>query len=431
MNSRPPALNSLVRSLRSTKVLASVLVGVLTLAVIGVVLVTMTPLGCGVGLKTLSNRCATYVASTIPSPSPFPSAKPGAPPPYTPPASAPYQPPASAPYYPPASAPYYPPASGPIPPDGGPASAAYPPFYPPSSGPSGTDFVPALSLSCRLPVYAGPPGSGGFIVFPGGTFVADPTSSVSLPAGAPSPAPGYGYGLTGLTYDGAFSKWLPVPRAWVSPDGSRYAYTSGNSLYVQDVNDATNTALDTTHAWTIVAVLADGVYASVTNTPGLWLLPYSGSPHQIASTGFWQAADNGAAYGTTTSAVPQGASSSVIKLDLATGAISDWFGRTNSQASIVGFDSQGHPIVQVSYTSSGSEWWLTTAPSTGVPLGGSSGYYGEPTFQGPPVGDGHGIWFPAYYQGFSGNASGMVLVVPGSGTYWMSNISGQLAGACV
>src|SRR5256885_13144095 len=30
--------------------------------------------------------------------------------------------------------------------------------------------------SCRLPVYAFGPGSGGFIVFPGSTFVADPRS---------------------------------------------------------------------------------------------------------------------------------------------------------------------------------------------------------------------------------------------------------------
>ena len=422
MNSRAPALNSLMRTLRSTKVLASVVVGVLTLAVIGVVLVTMTPAGCGVGLKTLSNRCAKYVASTTPTPSPFPLANPGAPLPDTLPASAPYSPPASAPYSPP--------ASGPIPPDSGPATGAYPPFFPPSSGPSGNGFVSALSLNCRLPVYAGPPGSGGFIVYPGGTFIADPSSSVSLPPGAPSPAPGYGYGSTGLTYDRAYSKWLPVPRAWVSPDGSRYAYPSANSLYVQDVNGSGNTALGGGRAWTIVAVLAEGVYASTTNAPGLWLLPYSGSPRQIATTGFWQAADHGAAYGTATSAVPQGASSSIIKLDLTTGAITDWFGRSNSQAAVVGFDSQGNPIVQVSYTNAGQEWWLTTAPSTGVPLGGSTGY-GQPMFQGPPVGDGHGIWFPAYVQQYPNGEAGMALVVPGSGVYWMSNVGGQLAGSCV
>ena len=414
-----------MRNLRSTKVLASVLVGVLTLAVIGVVLATMTPVGCGLGLKTLSNRCANFVASTIPTPSPFPSAKPGAPPPYTPPASAPY--------YPPASAPYYPPASGPIPPDIGPSSYAYPPFIPASSGPSGTDFAPALSLSCRLPVYAGPPGSGGFIVFPGGTFVADPNSSVTLPAGAPSPLPQMGYGSPGLSYDHAYAKWLPVPLSWVSPDGSRYAYNSPNSIYVQDVADSNNVELGSGRAWSIVAVQPEGVYASVVQTAGLWLLPYSGSARQIATTGYWQAAAAGAAYGTATSAVPQGASNSIIKLDLATGAISDWFGRPGSQASVSGFDAKGDPIIQVSYTTpQATEWWLTTAPSEGVPLATSNGYYTQVAFQfqGTPVGDSHGVWFPANIPGTQ-NVSGVVLVVPSSGIYGMSNIGGQLAGPCV
>jgi hypothetical protein len=416
-----------VQSLRSRKVLASVVLGVLTLAVIGVVLVTMTPVGCGpskaLGLKTLSNRCATLLAAASPTPTEFPSAKPGAPPPYSPPASAPYSPPASAPYFPP--------ASGPIPPNGGPASGAYPPFFAPSSGPSGTDFVPALSLNCRLPVYAGPPGSGGFIVFPGGTFVADPNSSVSLPPGAPSPAPGYGFGITGLTYDRAYSKWLPVLRAWVSPDGTRYAYPSASSIYVQDVADSNNVELGSGRAWSIVAVQPEGVYASVAQTAGLWLLPYTGSPRQIATSGYWQAAAAGAAYGTPTSAVPQGASSSIIKLDLATGVISDWFGRPSSQASVSGFDAQGDPIIQVSYTTQGIEWWLTTAPSKGVPLGGSNGYYGQVAFQGTPVGDSHGVWFPANVPGAPNGGSGVVLVVPSSGIYGMSNIGGQLAGPCV
>lgn len=399
----------------------------LTVAVIGVVVVTLTPMGCGpthaLGMKAKGDRCANRAAAE----SPFPSAKPGyVPPPYSPPA---YSPPPSPP----------PPTSSPSPPDSGPNSGAYPPYFPPSS-PGGV-FTPALSLSCRLPVYAGGSGSGGFIVFPGGTFTADPASAVSLPAGAPTPAP-MGMGQMGyygsLSYDRAFSKWLPVPLTWVSPDGSRYAFPAGNSIWVQNVADSGHVVLgDGQQLWVIVAFLSDGVYVSGPNSPGLWLLPLAGAPRQIATTGFWRAAAAGAAYGTATSAVPQGASNPILKLDLKTGAITDWFNRGNSQANVLGFDAQGHPVIQVYYQAppGGMETWLTTGPSTGVPLGGSSSppAAGQPPqLNSTPLGDGHGVWFQAtaQYPTPPASTSGMVLYVAGSGTYWMSNISGQVAGGC-
>ncbi len=206
-----------------------------------------------------------------------------------------------------------------------------------------------------------------------------------------------------LSYDHALAKWLPVPFQWVSPDGSRYAYPSTNSIYVQDVADSAHVQ---------------------------WLLPYSGSPHQITSNGYWRTAAAGAAYGTPTSAVPQGASSAIIRLDLNTGAISDWFGRSNSQAYPVGFDGHGHPVIQVNYNGDGSELWLTTAPSTGTPIGGAGGsYYQSPNLYGTPLGDSHGIWIPGSVPG--NNGAGIALFVPGSGVYWMANIGGQLAGPCV
>jgi len=43
--------------------------------------------------------------------------------------------------------------------------------------------IPPIQLSCTLPVFAGPPGSGGFITFPSGSFTPDPKSGVTLPSG--------------------------------------------------------------------------------------------------------------------------------------------------------------------------------------------------------------------------------------------------------
>src|SRR6266436_8332361 len=136
---------------RSRQVIAGVLVSVVTLAVIGVVLMAMTPVGCGpanaMGIKSIANRCKTQAVAALrsPSPSPFGIPTPN-PPPYTPPSSPPYNPPESPPYYPPSTPPYA-------------------PFYPPSSGVGGGPVIPPIQLACTLPIYAGPPGSGGFISF--------------------------------------------------------------------------------------------------------------------------------------------------------------------------------------------------------------------------------------------------------------------------
>src|ERR1700687_3295997 len=266
-------------AIQSRKVIAAVALTAVTVAVIGVVLLTLTPIGCGptnaLGMKSTGNRCAKPLAAV----SAVPSANPGQSPQYSSPGITPYSPPASAPYNPP----YSPPASGPFPPDNGPASAAYPPFYPPGSGSGG--FIPARSLSCRLPVYAGGSGSGGFIVFPGGTFIADPASAVSLPPGAPTPQPMMGQ-QGYLSYDRAFSKWLPVPYSWVSPDGSRYAFSTSNSVWVQNVADSAKVLLGEGQPWVIVAYLSEGVYAAPPNAAGLWLLPVSTAPRQIANTGY-------------------------------------------------------------------------------------------------------------------------------------------------
>ncbi len=427
----------MLRTPRSRQVIAGVVVSVVTLAVIGVVLVTMTPVGCGpantMRIKSIANRCKAQPVAALRSPSPSPFALPTPSPlTYTPPASPPYYPPASQPYYPPASAPYNPGAS-----------PAYPPFYPPASGAGGA-VIPPIQLNCTLPVYAGPPGSGGFITFPSGSFTPDPKSGVTLPSPSPGSSPqpvgggpggpGYGYGYPGLSWDVAQKKWLPVPYTWVTPDGSKYAYLSSNSIYVQDVAGGGQVELGEGKTWQIIGVLADGVYAMNTTTnglvAGLWVLPFSSPAHQITTTGYWQAVTVGSAYGTATSAVPQGVSTTIIRLDLKTGAIdSNWFTRAGSNSYVSGFDGHGNPILNVNYfTGQGNEVWIATGSGTAQPIMGSqNGVF----VNGTPIADSHGVWFSASIQNFgTGGGSGQVLYVPNSGVYVMTNIGGQLAGGC-
>jgi hypothetical protein len=161
----------------------------------------------------------------------------------------------------------------------------------------------------------------------------------------------------------------------------------------------------------------------------LWQLPFSGPVKQITTTGFWQAASSSAAYGTATSAVPQGVTNTIIRLDLKTGAISDWFTRQGTQSSVSGLDSHGNPLIAVSYFSQGfNEMWITTGPGTATPIFNS----GENLYtSGPPIGDSHGVWFPINYSiPYQSSTQGIVLYVAGSGLYWMSSLGTQLAGPC-
>ena len=420
-------------AMRNRPVLA-VAVTLLSLLVVASAITLTTPLRCGpakaLGLKGIASTCIT-VGALARRPSPTPNfGKPFFPTPF----SGPFPP-----YNNPYSPPDYNPASGAYPPVGYPASGSYPPFYPPVS--PGYYAGPRPTFDCRLPVYAGPPGSGGFIVFPGGSFIADPNSNVTLPAASPSappvggPGPGYGYGYGSLSYDHQFSRWVPVPLNQVSPDGSRYAYaTSADGIYVVNVANGTQTEIGAGHSWAIASVQADRVYAGDPNAGGLWVLPFSGTPRQITKTGYWRAATSTAAYGTATSQVPPGATNSIIRLDLNTGATSEWFTRQGAQSGVSGFDSKGNTIISVSYLNgSGQEIWIATGPTAASAIAGFIQQFGPSggfSSYSAPVADSHGVWFAGNYSNYGQSATGVDLYVAGSGFYWMSSIGGQLAGGC-
>jgi hypothetical protein len=234
---------------------------------------------------------------------------------------------------------------------------------------------------------------------------------------------GYGYGMA---WDSKHSRWLPVRLDWVAPDGNHYAYPSTNSVYLVDVSTNTQVELGAGHAWSVVRVFNDSVYATIPNTPGFWVLPFSGTPRQVTAQGYWQAATQAAAYGMLISAVPQGAPSKIVKLDISSGAVTDWFTRDGANSSIFGFDLKGNPLILSSYTN-GWALWLTKSPTDAKVIANS--YQGFWT-QGPPTADGNGIWIPGYYNQYGQTGAGVVLYVAGSGLYWMASIGGQLAGGC-
>lgn len=396
--------------------LAATVVTVVTLLLVGGAVVGTTNIGCSpankIGLKLA--RCSNVsTTATRQSPTPF----------YIPPPSpitnpVPFTPPVSAPatYYP-----VNPPATGypPFLPPGSSGRSPQYPFYPAATGMSGFP-----TLSCTLPVYVGAPGSGGFLSFPSGNFTADPRSAVAVPSPGPVPGPGYGYNPSGMAYDRAHSRWLPVYQQLVAPDGNHYAYGSSDGIYVVDPTSNTQVELGQGHPWQVLRTLNDRVYATIPSTAGFWVVPFSGSPVEVTTAGYWSGASASAAYGTPTSAVPQGATQQMQKLDIATGKITDWLALNGASLSVQGFDASGNPIVQA-YYSGGWELWLASGPSSSYIIGNS--YQGF-NLQGAPFADTHGIWLPIYNQW--ANSPAVALFVPGQGLYVIQGTGVQIAGGC-
>jgi hypothetical protein len=193
-------------------------------------------------------------------------------------------------------------------------------------------------------------------VFPGGKFVADPASNVVI-TGIPTPSPGpYGYyssNFYGLTYDRRYSKWLPVLRNMVTPDETRFAFGLSDGVYVRNVGGGTTVELGGDgHAWAIYDVESEGVYANPVPTSqqavaGMWLIPFSGDPRQVTNKGYWQLAGRGFAYGFLAPSVPSGATQSLMRLDLKTGAITQWYTDLPQNANLLGLDLQGRLIVLI------------------------------------------------------------------------------------
>jgi hypothetical protein len=238
-----------------------------------------------------------------------------------------------------------------------------------------------------------------------------------------------------LSYDHAYSRWLPVPRQSVSADGTRYAFSTADGIYVVTVSSGAMTELGHGRQWTVLSMGTAGVYATVPNTAGLWLLPYSGaSPQQLTASGYWQAVGGGAAYGSPTSAVPQGTANTIQRMVLSTGAVTDYFTRPGMQSYVAGFDAQGAPIIYASGQypngTSGSDVWIGSLylmTYRTSQYGGATGF--NPT--GVPVADSHGVWFTGYYQnGYNGGGPAIVVYIPGSGVYGVSGTGVQLAGGC-
>lgn len=265
------------------------------------------------------------------------------------------------------------------------ATAGTPTEAPPSPTPT-----PA---SCRLPLASGDApvdgrpadgagGHGGFLELPSGAFTADPASLGS--------------------YDRAVSRWLPVFRAWVAPDGTRYAWADPQerAVHMVDAASGADRPVALPDPAVVVSYENEGVYLAraVPNSgapaTGLYLLASSG-PGEVAAEGRWVAVGGGFAFGLDVDpavAPPAGggpgAANRVRRLDLRSHAVTTVASYPGAGVQVLGvYGSQ--PLIAVTAGAIYTVFLGGGASATTVFTGPTAD--ADPA--GPTVVDGATVWF--------------------------------------
>jgi hypothetical protein len=283
-----------------------------------------------------------------------------------------------------------------------------------------------------VPVSGFNPGTGGFVTFPGGKFVLDQASNVALPANTVHNG--------AFTFDRAVSRWLPVAWDWVTPDGSRYAYTDrAGAVHVVDAASGSDhllafaqgaVAIKPDETLVILDFSTEGIYLMAAPAlggfpRGLWLAdPATGAVRQLTDQGSWQRIDSGAVWGSPIPRADAGAQTggvSLIRLDLKALAIASWYQRAGTQLVVIGFEGD-HPLAMIS-TPGATEIWAVSSPANAVKVYAGAGQDapGALVLTGRGVKDSHGLWL--------GSPDGLLLY-SGGVLKRMSTADGWVGGAC-
>jgi hypothetical protein len=295
------------------------------------------------------------------------------------------------------------------------------------------DDVPLakVDFSCRLPVLRtqGTSYQGGFVTFPAATFAFDPKGGIhgdqngDFSTDATPVLHGAGVTLAGVAfYDLAQRRWVPAGPPQSTPDGSQYAYAtwdpanpSTSRVHIVNVARGTEKAFDVAldpnqdaMGFTVGDFDAAGVYLAadrIEQLPsGVWLMaPATGAIRRVAQVETAYAIHGGYAWlagiDPRDPSPPQlrrsgTASDSIVRVNLANGERTTWFYRPGMQVRLIGFDSVGSPIANVSDPTSNdlSETWLTGGPSGQDVLVHAGSLDLE-----QPQGDGDRIWFGSYW----------------------------------
>jgi len=290
----------------------------------------------------------------------------------------------------------------------------------PTPSPTAPAFSPApplaspsasASASCRIPIADISEARGWFLTIPGGDRQDDPNSVVALPGGTP----GQIGANPGLTYDRAAGVWVPVPYHWLAPGGSVYAYqgSSDTSIRVVNVVDGSIGTVVQGGPGLLMNTADDGVYVTMSNSPGAWFIPFGGQPRLVIDHGSWQRLDTGSVWGVDSAG-------HLVRHDLSSG-LDATVATVSANAWIAGFDMSGNPFLN-----QGGALTLVSgdgAPTTLWP--GTTGSVG-----GRVVADARGVWFEVGGGLVGAPGHGLYLWTASAGAHLVSSPEANLAGGC-
>ncbi len=311
-----------------------------------------------------------------------------------------------------------------------------------SPSPSALPFtdlpLSSVGFSCRLPIYDRQTDS--FISFPSGAVSDDPN------------------GNGGKYFDRAYSKWLPVTRLAVSPDGAGYTYiemgdagafnvhivaiASGKDISYPESSDGAGMGAQPI----IFDYTANGIYlieAFEHVWAGVWLFQQpSGAIHQVTDVQVPEvSAGSGIIwYGEINPADPNPFSSrssagifpdEVDRLDLKTGARAQWLYRPGTAVEVMGVDVLGRPVII--HTVPGADPGIGQSNffdhSQSELLLGLDATHQRSIYKGQlveslsaPIADSHGVWFGSPYGIYLYTSSGSLIKI--------SNHPGYPANGC-
>jgi hypothetical protein len=193
-------------------------------------------------------------------------------------------------------------------------------------------------------------------------------------------------------------RWVPADRLMLSPDGATWLYgtlRSGNEYHAVDVRTGADITLSGSDKFFRVFGLDNTfAYAMLDSTGGaqLWKLPLDGSlGFQLKVNGIWQFVNGGAVWGTGSASLPPGAPFSLQRFDMQNKTSTTWV-QLSGPGTLVGFDANGAPIVQVG--GPGGDVIVAPTPNVQRPVAQAFSFAKGPGgyAQLPALGDTHGIW---------------------------------------
>jgi len=303
----------------------------------------------------------------------------------------------------------------------------------PSASPSpipGDLPLSTVSFSCRLPIFNSlEPRAvkNAFIAFPSRSVTIDPA------------------GNGGFFFDRAFSRWLPVGRQAVSPDGTHYAFTVLGQqdqfvIHIVDVASGMDQAFPITAGAAgitpqniVFDYAPEGIYlVQAFEVPGMWLFdPTTGSIHlmtkvlvQVSVGGgiFWMGALNPSDPNPVRSRM-RVESDQIWRLDLKAARQIIWVDRPGTGLVVIGVDRQGRPLTRAVHDA------IHDLDATAELLLSLDDAKQRTIYKGPiaaslsgGITDDHGVWF--------GSPQGIYLYSDAGGLQKVSDQPGYPANGC-